>query len=169
LAGLKTIGWFGGYTLPCGGMQPSIGPPGGCIPGPGGIGPPVPGIIWGRGPIGMPGGQGWAPGMQPVATVPPGMQTAGTPGIIGGTPRGGLMPEDAEAENGDAGGMSVTGTPAETRPPTAVTPPLLAIGGISSKPPQETGISGAVVEVSLTGLNISATSDSLYTTTTRTE
>jgi len=171
LAGLKTIGWFGGYTLPCGGIQPSIGPPGCCIPPPGGKGPPVPGIIGVRGPIGMPGGQGCGPGMHP-ATVP-GIPPAAVPGIIGIGPRGALMLDAADAENGDIGGMSATVTPADIRPPPAPAAAagvalLLTLAGISSKPLQTTGIAGPAADVSLTGLNMSAMSDSLCTITTTT-
>jgi len=156
--------------LPCGGMHPSIGPPGCCMPPPGGIGPPEPGIMGGRGPIGMPGGHGCGPGMHP-ATVP-GIQPATVPGIIGIGPRGPVTLDAADAENGDIGGMSVTVPPADIRPPPPPPPPaavalLTALACSSSKPLQETGITGGpAADVSLTGLNISAMSDSPYTTTT---
>jgi len=143
-------------------MHPSIGPPACCIPAlePGGIVPLVPGIIEERGPIGKPRGHGCWPGIHP-ATVPLGTQTATVPGITGTGPRGGLMFDVADAENGDIGGMSVIAAPVEIRPAPVVTP-LLALGGISSKLLHETGTNGAAEDVSLTGLNMSATSDSFY-------
>jgi len=149
-------------------MHPSIGPAACCIPAPepGGIVPLVPGIINGRGPIDIPIGNGCGPGTHSVIG-PLGMQTVTVPGITGTGPRGGLMFDVADAENGDIGGMSVTAAPAEIRP-APVAEPLLALGGISSKLLHETGINGAA-DVSLTGLNMSATSDSFYappTTTT---
>jgi len=145
--------------LPCGGIHPSIGPPACCIPAPEpeGIVPLVPDIIGGRRPTGIPGGHGCGPGTHP-ATVPLGIQTATVPGIIGTGPRAGLM---FDAENGDIGGMSVTAAPADIRPAPVVAP-LLALGGISSKL-HETGTTAAAEDVSLTGLNMSATSDSFCT------
>jgi len=71
------------------------------------------------------------------------------------------MFDAADAENGDIGGMSVTAAPAETRPAAAA--PLPALGGISSKLVQETGTNGAAEDGSLIGLNMSATSESFYT------
>jgi len=130
---------------------------------PGGIGPLVPGIIGGRGPIVMPGGPGCGPGIQPatVPGIPGGMP--GMPGpIIGIGPRGALMLDAADAENGDIGGMSATVPPADIRPPAPAVALLLALAGISSKPVHDGGIIGPATFVSLTGLNISAMSVSVY-------
>jgi len=75
------------------------------------------------------------------------------------------MFEAADTENGDIGGTSVTAVPADIRPAPAVAP-LLPLGGMSSKLLHDTGTAAAAEDVSLTGLNMSATSDSFYTSTT---